>query len=107
MLALQILRCVRVIYRKRVGHLWPVARLHQVLRTLRLSFTDNSAGTQYPLRKVFLTATKDTRYQRDQKENQRVIQHDGTSFPSRDDPVTTRPLKRLMDSLLNGDARRF
>jgi hypothetical protein len=25
---------------------------------------------------------KGTRYQRDQKENQRVIQHDGISFPS-------------------------
>jgi hypothetical protein len=30
---------------------------------------------------------KSTCYQRNQKENQRVIQHDGTSFPSRDDPV--------------------
>jgi hypothetical protein len=30
---------------------------------------------------------KGTRYQRDQKENQRVIQHGGTSFPSRYDPV--------------------
>jgi hypothetical protein len=37
--------------------------------------------------KSYKSKPKGTRYQRDQKENQRIIQHDGTSFPSRDDPV--------------------
>jgi hypothetical protein len=45
---------------------------------------------------------KGTRYQRNQKENQRVIQHDGTSFSSRDDPVnyTFRQLLGQFPSVL-------